>query len=229
MDVINAYVLTSGERGFLRETLESLLALPTSSDWKIKVSLIANPVGEETRKVIEDFRSRLQAVVMHPRNLWVGGGFDEGMPPVLEPGHVILSEDDVRHRLPLHEYAEILMGDPTLGAVSGQMSPEHPHFDQKVVNGRALHYKWVERGQCMAFRSEDLQAMRPFPRGSLPGVSLDNWVFRVSPKSCQKMGRPVAVVPGGVIHTGCDASTWQGCTPEYSIEFLNAISMSVSD
>jgi hypothetical protein len=224
MNHVDAYVLTSGERGFLRGTLESLLALPVSPEWETRLTLIANPVGPDTLKVIEEFRPRLHAVVMHPQNLWMGGGFDEGMPPILTPGYVILSEDDVRHQLPLYEYARILLDDPKLGAVSGQMSPEHQYFDHKVVDGRVLHYKWMERGQCMAFRAEDLQAMRPFPRGGLPMVSLDTWVFSGCPKSCQKTERPIAVVPGGVIHTGCVASTWQGSTPEYSIEFLDAIS-----
>lgn len=216
------YVLTTGNRPFLPQTLQSIFAqLEAESELRAFVDVVDNASDEEAVLRLLPFRPRLRRILLHSRNLGIPPGWDSILPAVPESSYALLSEDDVEYRRPFSTYLRFLRANPEIGLATGQHSPEHPLSGQ--IEHEGLHWllKPTERGTSLLFRAEDLAQYRPFPNSQL---DMDWWICRDAPNSLIRRGRQLAVLPGGVRHLAPqgDLSNWgRGDCEEYACEQLD--------
>ncbi len=210
-----AIVISWNRPAFLRQTLSSLFAhLPSSA---ASVLVVDNGSGPETLDLIQG-EPRLSGyrLLGHNRGLnWALEAVltDEALAAY---DYLLISDADMRYQQSLRRAVDLLETEPTIGAVSYQHSPEHPVVGAHSAVSATWLLKSSERGCALVFRTADYRCFRPLPVDRIK--DFDWWVVRDAPKSLQRRGLPIAVLPGGAWHLGWRAgdSTWQtDQIPEY--------------
>lgn len=125
------------------------------------------------------------------------------------PGLVMLADADVFYKRPVDDLVSVLLSDDGYGAVSGHDSLEHPSLASAQVSLNVSRVtvteKFVERGQCLVLRRDDLLHCYPLPHHT--NLDLDWQLLRHHPNSIASRGKKIVAVDA-TLHLGVFNSTW---------------------